>query len=361
LNESIGLKNEITVPIVLVYLGKRVPSYVYANVDYLCKRLPKLQIVLLVDKDRQVKNKLKHHPMSKVLQIDSELSTSHIKTEGYHDLTFRNGYWRHTIQRIIAALDFQISNALQKMLHIEADVIIMENFPFEKVYTESTIIWGYYNETRDVGSLISIPSLEMARWLKKKIMNTWEENPGLTDMEILRKISSDHPTQISYWPSGLSIAPNDFSKAGNEYLENIKSREIDLNGIVDVAVFGMWLCGMDPSSNYGLQRYFSKMFVENGDSIVDPSHVDYAFGSDDSILVRSSNKTESIYTLHNHSKDTRYFKASRVESLHRNYRKYIRRGTPYQTFSPKVFQILVFRKFHKIIKNSLKRKATKYD
>lgn len=345
------LKNEITIPIVLVYLGKRVPSYVYANIDYLCKRLPKLQIVLLVDKDRQVKNKLKHNPMSKVLQIESELSTSHIKTEGYHDLTFRNGYWRHTIQRIIAALDFQISNSLQKMLHIEADVIIMENFPFEKVYTESTIIWGYYNETRDVGSLISIPSLEMAKWLKKKIMNTWEENPGLTDMEILRKISSDNPTQISYWPSGLSIAPNDFSKVGNEFLENVKSREIDLIGIVDVAVFGMWLCGIDPQNHRGVTHHFSRTFIEDGDSAVDPSKLGLNIAANEELCIDLNGTNLPLLAVHNHSKHLNYFGPRRNSLMLKAYRKYLKNKSSHKTFSMLVFNILVFRKLKKMIKN----------
>jgi hypothetical protein len=348
-------------PIVIVYLGKRIPDYVFQSVDSLIEINKITQIFLIVDKGMTEKIKSRVHPSCGIWEYESNNSLPDNEIEKYHNLEFRNGYWKHTISRIIAFLDFQIAYKFEQIIHLEADVILMKNFPFEKVATQSKIIWGYYNEKRDVGALVFVPKLNSARWLRKEVINTWKKSPSSTDMEILKNIATSHSNRISYWPSGLSIAVNSYTRLSKPSIEKMQSREVKLSGIFDVAPFGMWLCGMDPSSNYGLQRYFSKMFVENGDSIVDPSHVDYAFGSDDSILVRSSNKTESIYTLHNHSKDTRYFKASRVESLHRNYRKYIRRGTPYQTFSPKVFQILVFRKFHKIIKNSLKRKATKYD
>ena len=351
----------VSLPIVLVYLGERIPNYVFQNIQSLVEINGLSKVYLIIEKGMTNKIKSKCHPLCMIWEYESNNSLPDNEIEKYHDLEFRNGYWKHTISRIIAFLDFQIAYKFEQIIHLEADVILMKNFPFESVATQSKIIWGYYNEKRDVGALVFVPKLNSARWLRKEVIDTWKKSPISTDMEILKSIATAHANRISYWPSGLSIAVNSCTRLSKSSIEKMQSREVELSGIFDVAPFGMWLCGMDPSNNYGLQRNFTKIFIENGDSIVDPSHVNYVFGSDDSILIKSSNKTESIYTLHNHSKDTRYFKTSRIESLHKNYRKYIRRGTPYKTFSLKVFQILVVRKFHKIIKNSLKRKAKKYD
>jgi len=361
MSKGIKSNSEQALPIVIVYLGKHIPNYVFKSIEALIEINKVSKLFLIVDRGMKRQLKSKSHPSCSIWEYDSSDSLSDEELGKYHDLEFRNGYWKHTTLRIIALLDFQITNGVEQVLHLEADMILMKKFPFEKVAIQSRIIWGYYNERRDVGALVFVPSLSMARWLRKELINTWKKFPSSTDMEILKSIATSHANRISYWPSGLSIAVNSFTHLSQPSIEKMRSREVELRGIFDVAPFGMWLCGMDPNNNYGLQRNFTKIFIENGDSIVDPSHVNYVFGSDASISIRSSNKTESIFALHNHSKDTRYFKASRIESLHKNYRKYIRRGTPYQTFSPKVFQILVLRKFHRMIKNGLKRKAKKHD
>lgn len=351
----------VSLPIVLVYLGDSIPNYVFQNIELLIEIHGLSRVYLIVDKGMTNKIKLKCHPLCMIWEYESTKAVSDNEIRKYHDLEFRNGYWKHTILRIIAFLDFQIAFEFKQIIHLESDVILMNKFPFDGVAIQSKIIWGYYNEKRDVGALVFVPSLSMARWLRKEVINAWKKSPSSTDMEILKGIATAHARRISYWPSGLSIAVNSYTRLSKLSIEKMQSREVKLSGIFDVAPFGMWLCGMDPSSNFGFQRYFSKMFIENGDSIVDPSHVDYTFGSDDSILIMSSNKAESIYTLHNHSKDPRYFKASNIEFLQKNYRKYIRRGAPYQTFSLKVFNTLVFRKLHKTVRNNLKRKVKKYD
>ncbi len=359
--KAIKSKSERTLPVVIVYLGKHIPNYVFKSIESLIEINKVSKLFLVVDGGMKTQLKAKYHPSCTIWEYDSSDSLSDEVLGKYHDLEFRNGYWKHTILRIVALLDFQIANGIEQVLHLEADMILMKKFPFEKVAIQSRIIWGYYNDRRDVGALVFIPSLSMAQWLRKEVINTWKKSPSSTDMEILKSIATSHANRISYWPSGLSIAVNSCTRLSKPSIEKIQSREVGLSGIFDVAPFGMWLCGMDPSSNYGLQRNFTKIFIENGDSIVDPSHVNYVFGPDDSISIRSTNNTVSIFALHNHSKDTRYFRASRMESLHKNYRRYIRRGKPYQTFSLKVFQTLVFRKFHKKIKSSLKRKANKHD
>jgi hypothetical protein len=135
----------------------------------------------------------------------------------------------------------------------------------------------------------------------------------------------------------------------------MQSREINIGGIVDVAPFGMWLYGIDPNNQYGISVHFSKSFIENGDSFVDPSSAKYIFDEDGTLLVEVGNKREPIFALHNHSKNLKYFGSQGVDKLKKNYGKFTKKRAPYASFSPKIFMSLVFQKLWKRTRKSFKR------
>ena len=95
----------------------------------------------------------------------------------------------------------------------------------------------------------------------REIKDTWKKHPSSTDMEILKKISNSNISRISYLPSGSKIATNKHNHLTQEAINELQTREIRLNGIVDVAPYGMWLCGIDPKNHFGKQLLFSKTFI----------------------------------------------------------------------------------------------------
>jgi len=328
------------IPLILVYLGHKIPRYVFVNLRNLRRQFPHQQIVLIVERDMLINESTKTELNLEVYVYTKSQNLHVSELSKHHDLGFRNGYWSHTIHRILAFLDYQIKNRLDCVLHIEADMTLMPNFPFEAIARTEGIVWGYYNEERDVGALIFVSDVKDAEWLRDETIKTWKEYPHFTDMQLLKEISNSHQNRISFWPSGLSMAINANSPVNVSELQLTSKRQVDVGGIIDVASIGMWLCGIDPRNNRGKKIHFSNSFISNGDSWVDPSELKYIFHENEKISIRAPFGEIPLYALHNHSENEKYFGKSRGNYLARLYSDFLRSGVPITRISPRSFLLL---------------------
>ena len=337
-----GQNQSNPIHLILVYLGHKIPRYVFVNLKNLRRQFPHQQIVLIVERDSLINESTKRELNLKVYGYTKSEKLHDLELSKHHDLGFRNGYWSHTIHRILAFLDYQIENRLDCVLHIEADMTLMPDFPFEAIARTEGIVWGYYNEQRDVGALIFVPGIKDAEWLRDEIIKTWKEYPFFTDMQLLKEISNSHQNQISYWPSGLSMASNANARVNMSELQLTSKRQVDVGGIIDVAAIGMWLCGIDPRNNRGKKIHFSDSFISNGDSWVDPSELKYIFHEKGKISIGEPFGEIPLYALHNHSKSEKYFGNSRVKYLARLYSDFLRSEVPITRISPRTFLLLAW-------------------
>jgi hypothetical protein len=71
----------------------------------------------------------------------------------------------------------------------------------------------------------------------------------------------------------------------------------------------MWLCGHDPRNNYGHANIHDPSPIINGDSIVDPSSVNYEMDDADNIYLSSTsyNAQVPLWSIHIHSKSLALF------------------------------------------------------
>jgi hypothetical protein len=327
-------------PLILVYLGHKIPSYVLVNLKNLRRQFPHQHIVLITERYSLISESTKTELNLEVYVYTKNENLHDLELSKHHDLSFRNGYWSQTINRILAFLDYQIEKRLDRVLHIEADMALMPNFPFEAIAPTEVIVWGYYNEQRDVGALIFVPGAKDAEWLRDAIVKTWKQHPDFTDMQLLKEISNSHKDRISYWPSGLSMASNVNSLVNVSELKLISKRQVNVGGIIDVAAIGMWLCGIDPRNNRGKKIHFSNSFISNGDSWVDPSVLKYIFHEKEIISIGTAFGEVPLYALHNHSKNEKYFGKFRGRYLARLYSNFVRRGVPITRISPRSFLLL---------------------
>jgi hypothetical protein len=293
--------------IMLVYLGNNIPRYVFHNLRLIRKTYPNAEIVFVITKE--LPNRRKRKAPRGVLTVEYETSMNfYNRTSKYHDIQFRNGFWNYTVERLIAATFVQRKLELNRVLLLEADVLLGVNFPFEEVGSLKNLVWGPYNEYRDVGSIIYFPSIEKAVYLHQQILQYWAEFPWETDMGLLRRISYDNPSKIDFWPTGISEAPNN----NNIYLQHsirpYENQTVKLPGVFDMASIGMWLTGIDPRNNFGLTRYFSKHHIDSGDAFLDPSKFIYFVKGNRMFAYSSvSNKVQELHSLHIHSKRLIFF------------------------------------------------------
>lgn len=289
--------------IVFVHFGREIPNYLIKNFLSFESRFPSLEAVLIVNKDCNVPKILK----SSNLHFDDTSNRDHMFENTGHDPKFRNKFWRKSIERLIAVCEYQRDNTESKVLHFESDILILPNFPFSKFSSINSLLWQNYNQDRDVGSILFIPSKSAGLWLHDKLLSLVVENRFMTDMVALRRIRNEFPDMcglIPSFPNGLqSVLNQDYIHVPTAY-----SFQDFGEGIFDSAQIGMWLTGMDPRNTYGVLRIHNRTIIENGEAPFDPSKLDFEIDLKGNLYAIPKKAAKlPIYSLHIHSKNPKIF------------------------------------------------------
>lgn len=321
----------------LCHLGETRPKILQTNINYLRRNFPSVPITLIVSFDKQKFRKALdgvEYSFYKPTEKDDEL------LEGLsHDLRFRNGFWRVSLERIFAILRYHSeSNPSERLLHIETDVLIFPSIPLSKLEELEIAAWMPINNTHDVASLFFLPNAEISSELLQLMRNLLTENPGLTDMTLLRRLAIENPSKVRYLPTIHRESSSYSLLTPLEELSLISNSlsYSQFSGVFDAASIGMWLCGQDPRNHRG----FTKFFVQPRGHNLDPRRMN--FGLERSgLFFEDELKGEkiSIHCLHIHSKKTGYFKFKGTRLLEKQIAR-SRDATPYWSFSPSIFLLL---------------------
>lgn len=184
----------------------------------------------------------------------------------------KDAFWIYTTQRLIELCDYHLANPENLILHVESDVILMDNFPFEHLQRHKRMLWGNYNSTHDVASLLFLPNAKLTAKFKKLILHFLIEDQSVSDMTLLSIIAGQLPDEHSYFPSipsdnsiliNAAYTPKDFE------LES-QSRLFDsFGGVFDHQMVGMYLDGLNPEQTYGYKETLFTKVVESGESLID--------------------------------------------------------------------------------------------
>ena len=174
---------------ILIALGD-IPDYLNDCIQQIKKTQKKSKIYLLVNKTSEFKNK-----NCKIVNVESlKKSKEHIlfiKKSKLAQDSFRNFFWKHSIERFYYLNDFLNKSNLTNVFHIENDVLLFQDL--EKILKEIK----FYNFAcirdsinRVIGSLIFIKNKKVSTRIVKISNNYLNEN----DMKILnyldKKISN---------------------------------------------------------------------------------------------------------------------------------------------------------------------------
>ena len=333
--------------LIFCHIGSPLPPHLLENLVRTAKIFPNIPIHLIKSHEYEITREYQQIPRLEIFEYDSTDSHRALFEQSTLDTKFRRGFWRATLERLIAISEHVISHLEGPFLHVESDVLLMKSFPFKDLQLIKNPTWGFYNEFRDVASLLYIPSSDSAQWLLHKINKELVLNPNHTDMTILKAISNSNRDLVRYFPMGLPFIQNSYSKSSESEREDIFSRTININGLFDSAAIGMWLTGLDPRNNYGLVKYFDMSFINNGDSLVDPSKLKLHFENEFESYFDSQGVKLQIHCLHIHSKNTAIFKQGDIRKM--KFMRYFKHGAS----SKSKFQSTVF---FSLLKDSIKNR-----
>ena len=235
---------------ILIALGD-IPNYLNDCIQQIKKTQKKSKIYLLVNKTSEFKNK-----NCKIVNVESlKKSKEHIlfiKKSKLAQDSFRNFFWKHSIERFYYLNDFLNKSNLTNVFHIENDVLLFQDL--EKILKEIK----FYNFAcirdsinRVIGSLIFIKNKKVSTRIVKISNNYLNEN----DMKILNYLDKKISNSINL-PLGETL---DFIKKSKNFK---KIKKIPF--IFDAAAIGQFIDG--PHRKKLLTRIFfniKKFFMIN--------------------------------------------------------------------------------------------------
>jgi hypothetical protein len=222
-----------------------------------------------------------------------------------HDMEFRDGFWKYSLQRLFAAARFAEKQS-DGTLHIESDILIMPDFPFsmfEKVLRK--VSWQKFNESHDVASLLWFPNGKSASAFVEKLTKLKAPSQNATDMTVLNRMAREEPGIYGVIPSAGHISQlNSEIDLSEKELINLEL----FGGYFDAAAFGMWVFGQDPKNNYGFALRYQKL----SHSKVQASGTEFHLTKESTCLDSFGNR---VFSFHIHSKDNQLFRFENYNRL----------------------------------------------
>lgn len=287
--------------IIYVYLGSKLPKYVLRNIDRNKNLFPEVENILIVDcntiQKRASRKGIKVHLYKRDIQFENFIY------ESSHDKSFRNGFWIYSLERLLALLDYARTNPLESLVHLEADVLLMPNFPFKEIRHINDISWLKFNDSHDVAAIMYLPKNSKIELFQSLLLDEIRRNPNLTDMTLLARLSRKYPHHVS----SLAIAPQKdqgwMSQKNFAKWTSLSTADAVVPGYFDSAPIGMWILGQDPRNHRG----FLRKYVDLEESFIQPKQMDIKWSNHYYLSVHTSTGDMPLYNLHVHSKELKYF------------------------------------------------------
>lgn len=163
-----------------------------------------------------------------------------------HDRRFWGGYWQKTFDRLLTLEQAHHQFPGAKLLHIESDVILFCDFPFESYLSLDRLAWCQHRDSYDIASILYSPTRSHSEWLAFELIKLARDEPGTTDMAALNRLrktdSGEHVLSLPRFSTDQTLFSN-----------NDEERSADVF-LFDGAQFGQWILGSDPRSHWGLGR-----------------------------------------------------------------------------------------------------------
>lgn len=327
--------------IVLVNLGPKVPSYLYDNLKWLRLNFPDYPILVIIDNESIQELLMDWKVEAFLYKRKKEIDILLAKLE--HDISFRDGFWNLTIDRLFALCDAVIELDLEQTVYIESDVLLLPSFPIHELQKLEKLAWTRYNQVRDVPSIVVIPTTALAKQMRADLMARFHANTKLTDMSALNELATNRNELVSLLPTIVEGLENQILvdviefKRITELLPDFTSKH---RGIFDGAIIGMYLTGQDPHNSYGFTFFLNQTLLNENENYVDLKKCEFSFQNRKLFLVTQKREKVEIFNLHIHSKNPELFTEKIFEHLEIMVGKANQR-IPYTKFDSKILYKLI--------------------
>ena len=289
------------IEIVYVQIGTAKAPHLIANIKLVRSMFPNILINCVVTKNSISHNSLPEYVNAIIYKpnnlIDSMLNKKSI------DINFRDGFWRFTFERLLALHEAHICRPKSSLIHIESDIFIFPNFPFNRFKEINSICWLPFNEFRDAASLMYFPTLSKSLDFHADLKNLLVGSKQINDMEALRTLRAQFPQKYRLLPSS-DVKFRKLTNLSNN--EDLRLRKV-FDGIFDSAPIGMWLTGIDPRNNFGITHFFATNTIKKLKTMTNPSAYPLYLLNEGNLVFKNGSKLLNVYNLHVHSKSKKIF------------------------------------------------------
>lgn len=295
--------NQTSVPIaVYVHLGPNLPKHLELSLNRHLDIFPGQNLVLITSHDQ-------HFNLPREIE-QFKVNTDELEADLFKEMSkeldfdFRKGFWKYTLQRFFAIGEFHLSHPTRSLTHIESDVILMPNFPWEDFARLEKLAWLRVNSKVDVAAIVHFPTANHTKALLGEVSRLARLNPGTNDMLVLHDAAGVLKTQHEYLPSLTNSNANQRVTLSATEEASLKN----FGGIFDPLNLGLWYFGQDPKNSFGVR----KRYVGDLSHDLNPIQTDLKYES--GILSDKSGTT--IFSLHIHAKYLPLFGPNWERALH---------------------------------------------
>jgi hypothetical protein len=314
--------------LVFVHFNTKLPRHLELNIERSLRLFPMRNVHLLTDQDvgRLRRTNLRIHRLSQDNRWH-ELNSSLI-----HPKDFRGNFWLTSLARFFALSDFAEAHKAP-FLHIESDVLISNDFPFDTLSElKCDLAFPIVSNSQAIASTLYIRNHSAAKELANYSLKCSRENSSTTDMLVLYNFMTEFPDLATILPSAFSHART---------LESLSCRqkvidsEMYFKAAFDGFDFGRFLFGDDPRNARG----FSILRKKDPNSFLDVGNLTLVTTENrtfPSIRRKSDGELIPLHSLHIHSKNLSVFRFKKETQL-------IKRAVENSSLPPqKIFVFTVF-------------------
>jgi len=291
--------------ILFVHLGRKLPRYLIENIWRTKKLFPESNVVLVHNQNENSANlskfvesgvELFFFEKRRLLELSLEVPQLDVDTK------FWKGYWQLTFERLFAVGDYQRENPNNPLIHVESDVVLFPDFPFESFLELDSLAWPKVSNSHDVASIVYSPNFDRYSEFMSHLIEVAKETPSTTDMLALSVIAARFPGRYAALPTMFS-----HDSSTNPIFGDRGSWEV-FRGVFDGLTLGYWFTGRDPKNAWGVR----KSYLCPLNSPLDYSS--FRFSVDNLGQIRMNDEIP-VFNLHVHSKNLGYFKFPNITFL----------------------------------------------
>lgn len=309
-----------SLPFVWVHLGQqRIPRYLELSLKTFANLFRDQELILLIDKNKPIKNLgIENLRIQRIAFLDDEWIR--LKKNLNHDLQFRNEFWFNSLARFKALHAYMEVEKVDKMLHVESDVIFLPNFPVHKFRNlGDKLAYSLQSDGHGIASIFYVGSRAILSDFLRFASEEVGRNGKSTDMTILFNFFESFPEKVFVLPNlskSNSILENEEHDNTINHPDPREATEY-FGGVFDAISIGQYLFGIDPRNGRGKKV----LFHEDSTHWVKPSLFRF-FWREDSLIAENDGKELEVFNLHVHSKDEKAFSyRSLRKELISNYRR----------------------------------------